>query len=395
MYKFSANYIYLGNGEILKYGIIKLNESGVVTEIIDTKGVLKEEPSLQFYGGIIVPGFINTHCHLELSYFWNKINQHTHLWGFISDLQKQRKQTDPLNLIKAAQTADKRMKSAGIVAVADISNDNYTIEVKKNSTIKYLNLIETFSTQTHLAEKIFSKAQELQMEFETAGLEAHIVPHAPYSVSKKLFQLISENQKHEKTILSIHNQETEDEDLLFKERTGNLHKTFKDWGINFDYIEGFADSSLQYTAPFLDKNAPILLVHNTFSKKEDVIFAQNHFNKVAWVLCPNANLFIENQLPDLDVLTQNANLICLGTDSLASNHSLSIFDEMKTIQLHYPQISFETLVKWATSNGAKALGIENQFGSIEIGKKPGLNLISHFDFKNNKLLNNSVLKVLF
>ena len=117
-----------------------------------------------------------------------------------------------------------------------------------------------------------------------------------------------------------------------------------------------------------------LLVHNTFSNKADIDFAKTQHQKLYWCLCPNANLYIENALPDVDLFKNEAVKITLGTDSLASNHQLSILAEMQTLQNH-KNISFEESLTWATLNGAEFLGIDKQYGSLSVGKKPGINLI--------------------
>jgi cytosine/adenosine deaminase-related metal-dependent hydrolase len=110
------------------------------------------------------------------------------------------------------------------------------------------------------------------------------------------------------------------------------------------------------------------------------------------VFCPNSNLYIENQLPPVFLFRKENLNICLGTDSLASNHELSVLAEMITLQIHFPEIKLEELVCWATLNGAKALKMENRFGSFEVGKNPGVNLISGIDFKTMKLTEKSKVK---
>ena len=82
----------------------------------------------------------------------------------------------------------------------------------------------------------------------------------------------------------------------------------------------------------------------------------------------------------------------MGTDSLASNHRLSVFDEMVTTQLYYPETSLEELIQWACFNGARAIQADNFYGSFEPGKKPGVNLITGADLSNLKLTANSKLR---
>jgi cytosine/adenosine deaminase-related metal-dependent hydrolase len=103
--------------------------------------------------------------------------------------------------------------------------------------------------------------------------------------------------------------------------------------------------------------------------------------KIFLTLCPNSNRYIENKLPPVNLLHMSGFPVCLGTDSLASNRQLSIFEEINTLLEHVPELAFNELLSWATLNGARALGFENELGSFEPGKKPGVLLIEAFDFK--------------
>ena len=140
-----------------------------------------------------------------------------------------------------------------------------------------------------------------------------------------------------------------------------------------------AKSSALFSMSYLLEAEKILFVHNTYTSKQDLdiikSYAMASGHEVALCLCPRANLYIENCLPDISLFLQEGMKICIGTDSLASNESLSILDELKTIAKYFPEIPFEILITWATKNGAYFLGMEKQFGTIEKGKKPGLNLL--------------------
>ena len=98
------------------------------------------------------------------------------------------------------------------------------------------------------------------------------------------------------------------------------------------------------------------------------------------------HIYIENEIPPANMLVEEGCEIVIGTDSLASNNDLSILSELKTLQFNFPDIPIGDLVKWATINGARALGEDAQFGSIESGKKPGLLLLQNVDLQNMKLL---------
>ncbi|MEJ7674530.1 MAG: amidohydrolase family protein [Chitinophagaceae bacterium] len=122
----------------------------------------------------------------------------------------------------------------------------------------------------------------------------------------------------------------------------------------------------------------IILVHNTFTKQSDIDFIkqeQENFEKTYFCLCINANKYIEDWLPPVELFLKNDCNIVLGTDSLASNSSLNLLDEMKTIQNIVPDITLEVMLQWATINGAKVLEMDKKLGSFEKGKKPGCSLI--------------------
>jgi cytosine/adenosine deaminase-related metal-dependent hydrolase len=129
----------------------------------------------------------------------------------------------------------------------------------------------------------------------------------------------------------------------------------------------------------------LLLVHNTFISR-DIIRELNKRKNLFYCLCPGSNLYIGGAVPPANLLTEENCTITTGTDSLASNKNLSIISELRIIQEHFHGISLMELIKWATINGAVAMGEESSFGSIEPGKKPGLVLIENADLKNLKLL---------
>ena len=397
MRKIAANYIFPITQKPIKNGIIVIDDNGTIIDLIDTKGEIKETENLEFYSGILVPGFVNAHCHLELSYLKNKIEKHKGLSSFITDVRVLR-DDDEKNIIKAIKNADREMRANGIVAVGDISNCNVSFQTKKESKILYHTFIESFGFDENKAEKNFNNAVSLFNEItDKYCLNASLVPHSPYSVSKNLFNKISEFAKKNKSIISIHNQECEYENSLFLNKTGKLFDALKTIGIDFTSWKHSGKSSLQSTLPLLPKQNKTLLIHNTFTNQQDVDFALNYFaeNKnIFFVLCPNSNLYIENRLPDIGMFVKNNLNIAIGTDSLASNNNLSILDELKTINQKFSNIPFNETLKWATLNGAKALNFDSQLGSFDIGKKPGVNLISNFDFKNMKILDESEVRVL-
>ncbi len=392
--KIAATYIFPISQPPIKNGILTCFDDGTITEISGSHEKFIEQSGLEFYSGVLVPGFVNTHCHLELSKLKGKIEEKTGIGGFIGKINTLRNEEQE-NTEKAIQVADRKMWAAGIAAVGDISNSTLTIKTKKNSKIYYHTFVESFGFHPSRAERAFDYAEFIQFQFNEVGLTTGIVPHSPYSVSKQLFKKIKENALLKKSILTIHNQESKSESEFFKSGTGDIANHLQNnLGIDISHWKPTDKSSLASILEYLPTKNQLLLVHNTFTTKEDLceLKKMRSSENIFFVLCPNSNLYIENQLPPVALFRSKNLNICLGTDSLASNYELSILSEMITLQMNFPDLKLDELLNWACLNGAKALQIEDNFGSFEVGKNPGINLITGIDFKKMRLTENSRVK---
>lgn len=386
----SASYIYPVNADPLKEGVIALDSNGLILEILTAaEAELKGIRDVKFYEGILVPGFVNTHCHLELSHLKGKIAKHTGLPGFVEQVIRQRQAADE-EVIEAMEAADRDMYAQGIVAVGDISNKLISKEVKEISGIYYHTFIEAMGFNPEKAPEIIAAAKSMKKAFQP--LKASIVPHAPYSVSDQLFKEITKEAEANQDLISIHNQETPEENEFFEHKSGSFLKLYEFLGLNIDFFKASGQSSLRAYLPKLSPALKTLLVHNTFSSVSDINFAKQQHSFLYWCLCPNANLYIENKLPELPVFMEAGVKMTLGTDSLASNDQLSIVEEMKTLQQHF-QLPLAELLRWATINGAEFLGIEDRFGSLAPGKAPGINLLEFVDKDGDKWITGKIKRL--
>jgi cytosine/adenosine deaminase-related metal-dependent hydrolase len=370
----SAKQIFSGQSFLPSNTVIVLNDKNVVIDLIDKQQVNIEQT--EHYNGIISPGFINTHCHLELSHLKNKISQKTGIVNFALDIIKNRNNINSELQLEAINNADQHMYEQGIVAVGDISNTTISLSKKKESAIYYHTFVELIGLSPEKADSIFEYGLDLTRQFTESHLSNSMVAHAPYTVSKELIERITNSCSQEKKPTSIHNQESVSENNFFISKRGDILNLYADLNIPIDFFNPTSKTSLQSILNVLNTDINTLLVHNTFTNAQDIEIANQIHKHLFWCLCPNANLYIENTLPNIELLLEmNCNLT-LGTDSLASNTNLSIIDEINTIKKYYPAIAIETLLQMATYNGAKFLGIENTFGSIKINTACGLNLIT-------------------
>ncbi|GAB3015175.1 amidohydrolase family protein [Niabella terrae] len=330
---------------------------------------------LQPLKGLLTPGFINCHCHLELSHMQGQIAEGTGLTGFVREVIRQRQQPED-RIVAAIEAADTAMQEAGIVAVGDICNTTDTIRQKAVSPIYYHNFVEAMGADPAVADKNFTYYQQLKQQWvEAAGpRRVSLTPHAPYSVSEELMTKILAAGGPQ-PLQSIHNQETQDENQWFISGTGAFEQLFTLLGIDTRHFQPSGQNSLPSYGRHFAAGQQWLLVHNVATAPADIDFAMQAPASVYWCLCPNANWYISRQLPNLTSLVSYSDRIVLGTDSLASNHQLSILAEIKTLRQHRPDLRLEQLLQWATLNGARALRIDDRFGSFEKGKIPGRVLI--------------------
>jgi cytosine/adenosine deaminase-related metal-dependent hydrolase len=367
----SADEIFTLNGPALKKGYVVIDSEGRILDLLEQHAFDGEPSQVEYFEGAISPGMINAHCHLELSSWKDKIAPGLGLDAFINSINQGFIEKWPYD-IDAMQEADLAMHQEGIVAVADISNTAHSFKLKAKSKMHYHTFAEIFAFAPEKAESAMQKGIELMRRADAFNLSASISPHAPYSLSKPLMRLIADELNYPSSFLSIHHQESKAENEMFLHAKGKMVERLKLYGISMDDWNCPHNFPAAWFLKEFENVSRVLLVHNTFSDSASVALAQSLHDRLFWCICPKANLYIEKQLPDIEMLRSQKLQICIGTDSLASNNSLSIVDEMQTIHAHFPQISFEELLQWACLNGALFLGLDDQLGSLEKGKKPGL-----------------------
>ena len=382
--KFRADQLFDGYRLLNDQYVLITSDEGIVEDII-----IKDEAGddVQVFSGILSPGFINCHCHLELSHMKGRIPEKTGLIKFVSHVMKDRHFPET-EILEAIEEAEEEMLQSGIVAVGDICNNELALPKKAKGRIRYHNFIEASGFLPRLAEQRFSRAVDIfnayTKQYSIPATANSIVPHAPYSVSEELWEKIINFPGNQ--LMTIHNQETEDENNLFLNKQGEFLKFYETFNIDSSFFQPSGKTSLQtYLSKFLP-DQQVIMVHNVHTSEEDIYYGQKLAAQLYWCFCPNANLYITGQLPNVDSFIKQNCTIVLGTDSLASNHQLSITAEIKTIHDHFPLIGTEQLLKWATINGARALQVDNIAGSFEKGKKPGVVLCNATFTESKRLL---------
>lgn len=359
----------LFNGyHLLHEQVLVLNDDGTVADIVGIEDAGEDVKTVE---GILSPGFVNCHCHLELSHMKNVIEAHTGLLKFVNQIVSKR-YAHPEAIPPAIEKAEAEMVKNGIVAVGDICNTTDTLFQKEKGHLYYHNFVEVIGFEPAQAQQHFDAYKAVYDDYcrRFDARQVSLTPHAPYSVATPLWKLLDAFAGNH--LLSIHNQETPEENEWFLTGTGGFKALYERLQLEQVPVVPEGKASIQTYGEYLNPARPLLFIHNVFTTASDIRYVQNRFPDASWCLCPNANHYITNRLPDIPMMMEQQVRIVLGTDSLASNYSLSIWDEILRIRGHYPQIPVAELLSWATINGAKALLISDRYGSFEKGKKPGV-----------------------
>ena len=387
--KFQSEQLFTGYELLNSDHVLITDQEGKVEDIVPKADAGDD---VQNFQGILSPGFINCHCHLELSHLKNVIPPGTGLIEFLCSVVTKRN-FDPQLIQEEIIRAEKEMYDNGIVAVGDIGNTADTAEVKSKSNIYWQNFVEVLSFTDEKAEENIKHYQSVleslnKIRNQKSEIRTSLVPHAPYSISPKTFKLINELTRDQ--IISIHNQEHPAEDELYKTGGGDYLKLFRIFGVNQSPFPVTGKSSIRSCLPYFNNGQTILLIHNTYMGEEDIIFAKDYANEnkltLIFCLCPNANLYIENKLPPIDLFVKHDCHLVLGTDSYSSNWQLNIAKEIEAIKKNHPKIPLATILQWATINGAKALQWDKELGSFEKGKRPGVTSLDPVAWASKKLI---------
>ena len=358
MRRIAAHYL-IRRGEITARPVITLDDEGCITSI-DEWERLDTLAQTEFYAGALCAGFVNAHSHIELSYLRGAIERGSGFAGFARQIGAVRGNFTPEEREQALRTADAVMWAQGVDAVADIANGATSMEMKTQSPIRYTTFGEVFG---------LNSTTEPMLRLQAEWPEVILTPHSTYSLQEETFRQIVEAGAEADAPLSIHFMESEAEAALYRGE-GSLNDWYTRMGWQCDFLDyGSPTRRIIASVPATRR---VLLVHNCYVQREDIEQLQAHFGEnLFWVVCPASNDYISGIKPPIDLLREMDCRICIGTDSLASNERLEMVGEMK----YFRDVPLRELVRWATWNGAEALGVQGQVGELAVGRRSGIVLL--------------------
>ena len=374
----TAEFVYtLADSEPIRNGFVEYDD---LTGDILAVGVCPE--GVEISKGALVPGFVNAHCHVELSHLHKKFVKGSGMAGFIDQINALRDWAGKERKQELVQEWMDKMWNDGVTAMADISNDDSSFDVKASHRMYTRTFLEVFGSEPQMCEGVMADVKELQKLADEAEIDAAPTPHSCYTMSP---QLLSESAAAglKRGYISYHSQESQEEEDLLLTGSGAMYENRVRNGMSTPPVTG--ESSLKYFIQRLAHvhEAPydehILLVHNVCLSQDDIDAAKKVMNNVWWAICPLSNIFIHNALPPIDLMRKNGLAIALGTDSLSSNDDLDMVAEMICLHRNFPEVPMNEILTWASLNGAKFLSRDTEIGSLEKGKRPGIVRISNVD----------------
>lgn len=354
----AAHYL-IDRSRIVPRPIITVDDDGRIVRVEQWER-LDTMPHTEFYSGALSAGFVNAHCHIELSYLRSAIARGTGFAGFARAIGQVRGEFSMQERERALYAADAAMWAEGVQAVGDVVNGESSFAMKRRSPIRYHSFAELFG----LRSQIDAIEPLLSLPDTTP------TPHSTYSLQDSPFRDVC--RVAGSAPLSIHFMESPDERALYAGE-GSLASWYERMGWQCDFLH--YGSPAARLVGSLDASARLMLVHGCCVEAEDIFLLESHFtHPIAWVMCPQSNDYISGLKPPVELLRRHNALICIGTDSLASNSNLSMLEEVKRIE----GVPFAERMEWATLGGARALGMDDELGSVEVGKRPGLVLIEGY-----------------
>ena len=376
--RIAASFVYtLDADEPIKNGYVEYDAADGRVLAVGECG-----PDDEVLSGAIVPGFVNSHCHIELSHLHGKFRKGTGMAGFIDQINALRDWAGADVKARLTQEWMDKMWKDGVSAMSDISNDDSSFKVKSSHKLYTRTFLEVFGSEPEMCEGVMADVTALKSVADAEGIDAAPTPHSCYTMSPQLLSA-SSAAGLESGYLSYHSQESQEEEDLLISGSGAMYENRKRSGMSTPPVTG--ESSLKY---FIDrlaaaKPAPydehILLVHNVCLKQDDIDAAKKVMNNVYWAICPLSNIFIHNALPPVPLMRRNGLAITVGTDSLSSNDDLDMVKELVCIRQNFSEIPMNEILVWACLNGARFLSKEKALGSLTPGKTPGIVFVSNVD----------------
>ncbi len=367
-----ASFVIPHKDEVLQGGQIKINNSKIV-EVEASPGKGNYGRVIDFGNVAIIPGLINAHTHLELSDLEGKIPPPKTFIQWLGHIVNFRKVAGGRPLVDAVEKGVKLSLEAGTTTVVDISSTGDSVKILPRLPIRKYIFRELIGFEPEKVAEVMELAIRELSDFKKDGLGAvGLSPHAPYTACSKLYQGCTIFTQGTNTLLCTHISETTEEVEFLKEGTGSFIVMLKALNMLGNW-KAPGMYPIEYLKAIGALRGQWLLIHCNYLTENEIKILEGITASV--VYCPRSHRYFgHNSHPFRNLLGRGIN-VALGTDSLASNQSLSILDEMKFLHGNYPELDPREIFAMATERGAKAIKLEGKVGKLIPGMEADLTVV--------------------
>ena len=329
---------------------------------------------------VLLPGLINAHCHLDYTCLRGKIPPQKSFTEWIRAINAEKATLAPKDYIASINEGFAEANRFGTTTIANLTVFPELIPQIQPPvrTCWFAELIDIRAPER--ANELVDSAIESLGRARPPGAPLGLAPHALFTASKDLFRRCEEIAQREHILLTTHLAESREEMEMFRAASGPLYEFIKSIGRPMDDcgsktpLELFLDLIGSGGSPnrprAIEVNRPYLswiVAHLNELTESDFELLETSNSKFHVVHCPRSHNYFGHSPFAFDRLRSFGFNICLGTDSLASNESLSLFAEMRAFQKEFPSVSAEEIFQMVTVNPARALRYENALGQIRPG----------------------------
>ena len=387
MIVYTAKHVFPVASGPIQSGAVAVHDGRIVA-VGRRKDVIKAHPSDEVRDlgdAVILPGLVNAHTHLELSWAAGEAPAGGTFTGWISDLVARRAAVDASAAAQAARTAVDAMVARGTVAVGDIANGTWVAPIIARSPLAGLLFHEVYAFRSADAEPVLAAAaarlETIDADPDVAAARARLVsiltPHAAYSTSGPLLKALGGRASASSEPLSIHVAESDDEIRLLRDGTGPLRDFLVSRGAWDDAWSAPGLTPVEYLDRLGVLSRRTLAVHCVHLDHQDLTRLQAR--GVTVVTCPRSNKRLGVGKAPVPKLLASGIPVALGTDSAATAPDTDVFNELAALREEHPEVSPATALRIATLNGTRALGLARDLGTIEVGKLGALAVVALSD----------------
>ena len=345
-----------------------LVENGTILKVDRYTALKGEAPVIDYEDSVITPALVNGHCHLELSHLSSlgkEKNWDGDMASWISKLLVLREELIDLDVLSEARRALASLHLSGVGLVADVGNMLGSAKIGNKSPANVLFLLELLGL-SHIGEQRARSYLDEARGFEKdSNNMVESTAHAPYSCTTGLLKKLKIESQGRGSLFSIHAAESEDEIEFLHTATGRLRFFVEERGAWDGSFHPPGCGAIQYLDQLDLLDANTLCVHSVHVSEQELSLLAGKKAKVC--VCPGSNRYLGVGVAPVTEMISHGILPAIGTDSLASNPRLNIWEEMRILREDHPGVNPETVFMMATRGGAEALG-KTEFGTIAPGK---------------------------